>query len=132
MNFNTKWLIFLIIGITAVIFADQDPLWLRYPSISPDGKNILFNYKGDIYKVANSGGGAVPLTISESYDYSAIWSSDGKNIAFASDRYGNFDVFTLPAIGGESQRLTFHSTNENRAVFHLTTTIFYLVQCVKI
>ena len=117
MNFNTKWLIFLIIGITAVIFADQDPLWLRYPSISPDGKNILFNYKGDIYKVAYSGGVAVPLTISESYDYSAIWSSDGKNIAFASDRYGNFDVFTLPAIGGESQRLTFHSTNEKPSSF---------------
>jgi Tol biopolymer transport system component len=25
---------------------------------------------------------------------------DGKQIAFASDRYGNFDVFTLPVTGG--------------------------------
>jgi Tol biopolymer transport system component len=25
---------------------------------------------------------------------------DGRTIAFASDRYGNFDVFTLPVTGG--------------------------------
>jgi Tol biopolymer transport system component len=28
-----------------------------------------------------------------------VWSKDGKQIAFASDRYGNFDVFTLPVTG---------------------------------
>src|ERR1035438_6132467 len=33
-------------------------------------------------------------------------------IAFASDRYGNFDVFVMPAGGGEAKRLTFHSNRE--------------------
>src|SRR6185436_1127882 len=36
----------------------------------------------------------------------------GKSIAFASDRYGNFDVFVMPGQGGEAKRLTFHSTGE--------------------
>jgi len=92
--------------------AQDKPLWLRYPAISPDGQSILFCYQGDIYKVAASGGQAVPLTISESYDFSPVWSHDGKFIAFASDRYGNFDVFLMPASGGEAKRLTFHSGAE--------------------
>ncbi len=90
----------------------QEPLWLRYPAISPDGQTILFNYKGDIFQVAATGGRAIPLTISEHYDFSGKWSHDGNMIAFASDRYGNFDVFSMPAGGGEATRLTFHSNNE--------------------
>ncbi len=89
--------------------AQDRPLWLRYPAISPDGQTILFCYKDDIYQVPSSGGQANPLTISESYDFSPVWSHDGKFIAFASDRYGNFDVFIIPATGGEATRLTYHS-----------------------
>ncbi len=97
--------------------AQEKSIWLRYPAISPDGKTILFNYKGDIYKVPSQGGTAVPITLSDSYEYGGVWSNDGKHIAFASDRYGNFDVFVMPAEGGESTRLTFHSTNEKPSSF---------------
>jgi Tol biopolymer transport system component len=41
-----------------------------------------------------------------------VWSRDGKSLAFASDRYGNFDVFVMPATGGEAKRLTYHSAND--------------------
>ncbi len=92
--------------------AQERPLWLRYPAISPDGQSILFCYQGDIYKVAATGGQAVPLTIGEAYDFAPAWSHDGRSIAFASDRYGNFDVFLIPAAGGEARRLTSHSAGE--------------------
>src|SRR5215471_356924 len=101
-----------IITISMVATARQTPLWLRYPAISPDGKSIVFSYKGDLYKVASEGGDAVPLTIHEAYDFMPVWSHDGKYIAFASDRYGNFDVFIMPAAGGEATRLTYHSAND--------------------
>ncbi|HEY0067354.1 MAG TPA: S41 family peptidase, partial [Flavisolibacter sp.] len=90
-------------------YAQTSPLWLRYPAISPDGKTIVFSYKGDLYKVAAAGGEAYPLTLHEAHDYMPVWSRDGKWIAFASDRYGNFDVYVMPAAGGESRRLTYHS-----------------------
>ncbi|HSQ34995.1 MAG TPA: peptidase S41, partial [Candidatus Binatia bacterium] len=89
--------------------AQDKPLWLRYPAISPDGSAILFCYQGDIYKVAAAGGQAVPMTIGEAYDYAPVWSHDGRSVAFASDRHGNFDVFIAPASGGEARRLTEHS-----------------------
>jgi tricorn protease len=93
-------------------YGQTSPLWLRYPSISPDGRTILFSYKGDLYKVASGGGEASPLTLHEAHDYMPVWSRDGKWIAFASDRYGNFDVFVMPAGGGEARRLTYNSAND--------------------
>src|ERR1700742_1156666 len=93
-------------------FAQDHPLWMRYSAISPDGSTILFSYKGDIYTVSSKGGTAVPLTISESYEFAPVWSHDGRSIAFASDRYGNFDVFVMPAAGGEARRLTYFSGGE--------------------
>jgi Tol biopolymer transport system component len=102
----------IAVSMALQITAQTNPLWLRYPSISPDGKTIVFSYKGDIYKVPSSGGDAIPLTLHEAYDYMPVWSHDGKWLAFASDRYGNFDVFIMPSSGGEAKRLTYHSAND--------------------
>ncbi len=101
----------LALGISSYA-QNNNPLWLRYPSISPDGKTIVFEFKGDLYKVPSSGGEAIPITLNESYDYMPVWSHDGKWIAFASDRYGNFDVYIMPSEGGEAKRLTYNSAND--------------------
>lgn len=85
---------------------------MRYPAISPDGQTVVFTYKGDLYRVAATGGTAVPLTLHEAHDFMPVWSPDGKSIVFASDRYGNFDLYRIAAGGGEAQRLTYHSANE--------------------
>src|SRR5215203_7080596 len=98
-------------------FAQDNPLWLRYPAISPDGQTILFEYKGDIWSVPSAGGNAMPMTLSESYEFSPVWSHDGKSISFASDRYGTLDVFVMPAGGGEARRLTFNSATELPSTF---------------
>ena len=86
--------------------------WMRYPAISPDGRTIVFTYKGDLYKVSSAGGTATPLTTHTANDFMPVWSHDGKQIAFASDRYGNYDVYVINADGGEAKRLTFHSASE--------------------
>ena len=88
------------------------PLWLRDVMVSPDGQQVLFCYKGDIYKVSTKGGTAVQLTTQDSYECSPVWSADGKQIAFASDRHGNLDVFTMAAEGGSATRLTYNSVAE--------------------
>lgn len=92
--------------------ATQEALWLRYPAISPDGTTIVFSFRGDLWKVPATGGTAVPLTVHPAYEYAPVWSTDGSQLAFASDRYGNFDVFVMPADGGEARRLTFHSADD--------------------
>ena len=88
------------------------PLWLRDVQVSPDGSQILFCYKGDIYKVSADGGTAVQLTTQDSYECSPVWSADGKQIAFASDRHGNLDIYVMQAEGGSATRLTYNSVAE--------------------
>ena len=88
------------------------PLWLRDVKISPDGSQIAFTYKGDIYTVPTSGGKAFRLTTQPSYESEPVWSPDGKKIAFASDREGGNDIFIMDANGGDATRLTYNSVAE--------------------
>ncbi|WP_036600859.1 S41 family peptidase [Olivibacter sitiensis] len=102
----------LVLLATFSSLAQTAPQWIRYPSVSPDGKQIAFTYKGDIYTVPSTGGEARQLTVHEAHDFMPVWSKDSKQIAFASDRYGNFDVFVMSATGGQAKRLTYHSNDE--------------------
>ena len=65
----------------------------------------------------SQGGEARQLTSNASYDYSPIWSPDGKSLAFASDRYGNFDIFMVSPDGGVPFRVTTHSAKETPWTF---------------
>lgn len=94
------------------VIAQESPLWMRHCALSPDGKDIAFTYKGDIYTVPSSGGRATQITTNPAYDTEPIWSPDGKQIAFASDRMGSMDVFVVSKDGGTPRRLTTHSGSE--------------------
>lgn len=104
----------IIIALAALPLAASavTPLWLRDAQISPDGQQIAFTYMGDIWSVPTAGGQATRLTTLPSYESNPIWSPDSKQLAFASDRNGNFDVFVMPAKGGTATRLTFNSAAE--------------------
>ncbi|MEC7754157.1 S41 family peptidase [Roseivirga sp. UBA1976] len=113
-----KKLFTLLFSLTLLALnAQETPKWIRYQSISPNGQQIAFTYKGDLYVVPVGGGEARQITFHEAHDYMPVWSSDGQKIAFASDRYGNFDVFVMSANGGPATRLTYHSNDESPFTF---------------
>ncbi len=112
-----KFITCLTLALTALSGYAVTPLWMRDARISPDGTEIVFCYKGDIYKVPSQGGTATQLTTQASYEANPVWSPDGKKIAFASDRNGNFDLFIMSANGGVAQRLTSHSASEIPSAF---------------
>lgn len=92
--------------------AQQSPLWLRFSAISPDGKEIAFSYKGDLFTVPVTGGVANQLTSNEAYEAYPVWSPDSKKIAFVSTREGSFDIYIIARNGGAPKRLTTNSGNE--------------------
>ena len=109
-----SYLIILLVSFfpRITVHAQVNPEWLRYPMVSPDGNQIAFVYKGDIYTIGVAGGEAQRLTFRPEMDLQPVWSPDGLSIAFASERHGNFDVYIMDARGGEATRLTYHSNSE--------------------
>ena len=79
---------------------------LRYPSLSPDGRYIAprGHEKGipesDIWIFDLARSIRTRLTFDPDHDSRPIWSSAGNEIAFASFREGNYDIFVRPAAGG--------------------------------
>src|SRR5579871_3984286 len=86
----------------------QEPIrFARTPDISPDGKLVAFSYLGDIWTVETIGGTARSVTTHPAHDINPVFSPDGQQIAFSSNRHGSYDVFVTSVHGGKPRRLTF-------------------------
>jgi TolB protein len=79
--------------------------------ISPDGEQLAISdqsqedHKSLIYVVPINGGRPQRIT-RNSPSYWHGWSPDGKTLAFVGQRNAEFDIYTIPAAGGEEMRLT--------------------------
>ncbi len=79
--------------------------------ISPDGTqlgvsdNSQENHQSLVY-IVPIGGGTPRRITQKSPSYLHGWSPDGKTLAFVGERNGDFDIYTIPAAGGEETRLT--------------------------
>ena len=106
---------------------DDQPAW------APDGRGIAFqseragkplilgdaarrdpevaaqlsgNDGRDIYFMQSDGSGIVRLTDDPSYSSDPAWSPDSNQLAFVSNRDGDFDLYAMKADGTDVRRLT--------------------------
>lgn len=86
-------------------FTVDEGTWLSL-SVSPDGKNILFDLVGDLYTVSIQGGEAKRITSGLPFDSQPVYSPDGKMIAFTSDRDGSDNLWIANADGSEAKQLS--------------------------
>jgi hypothetical protein len=75
--------------------------------ISPDGTALAISAGSPsrVY-VGPVAGGVFKLITPTGPSYFHGWSPDGKTLAFCGQRNGEFDVYAIPAEGGEEKRLT--------------------------
>ena len=79
------------------------------PSLTPDGKELVFTWNGDLWKAPTAGGRATAITRHPGTDQWPRLSPDGREIAFVSNRLGKFHLYVVPITGGEPTRVGFHS-----------------------
>lgn len=79
-------LIFSLLFVTTLMAFE--PHFMNWPTISPDGEQVCFVYKNDLWLVPFSGGVASRITSTEAEEWHPKFSPDGKNIAFNSNRDG--------------------------------------------
>jgi len=78
---------------------------LQWAHISPQGKRAVVQARGDLFTLPAEHGPALPLTrssgVAERYP---AWSPDGKQIAYWSDRSGEYELMVRSADGSGDER----------------------------
>jgi Tol biopolymer transport system component len=88
-----------------VTFTVSEGTWMNL-DVSPDGETIVFDLLGDLYTLPMAGGQARRITEGRAYDTQPRWSPDGRSIAFASDRSGSDNIWTVAPDGSELRAVT--------------------------
>jgi Tol biopolymer transport system component len=81
------------------------------PSLSPDGNQVAFCRKGDIFVKQVDGEALLQLTDTPADEAHPIWSPDGRQIAFVRDGSGIFLI--SPLGGGERGVVETHALSQN-------------------
>jgi Tol biopolymer transport system component/imidazolonepropionase-like amidohydrolase len=101
-----KWDIAQPLGPTeTVTFDTSEGTWMNL-DVSPDGRRIVFDLLGDLYTLPIDGGTATRITSGPAFDMQPRFSPDGKQIAFASDRNGATNIWTIDGDGGHARQVS--------------------------
>jgi len=88
----------VVVDTTETTWSDVD--------VSPDGRTLVFDMLGDLFRAPIEGGEAVALTRGMAWDIQPRFSPDGKRIAFISDRGGADNLWVMNADGSAPRALS--------------------------
>lgn len=128
-----------------------EPLWITSgdrqlvrPELSGDGKQFVMRVprrtQDDIVVVSRDGANWRDLTNDKFFDRYPRWSTDGKKIAFVSDRSGGYEIWTIDADGTNLRQMTFGGTPgtsfplwspDGKQLLYRTNRVSYLLDLSK-
>lgn len=85
---------------------------LAEPSLSPDSAEIAFVSGGDIWTAPANGGTASLLITDPATEGRPLFSPDGRELAFTSNRNGASNIYVMALATGQIRRLTFSDAAE--------------------
>jgi len=107
---STKFL--PILTILAFGFSSAQTSLIRTPRISPDASELAFSYQGDIWTYNLNNQQSKRVTVHEAYESAPVWNTNGSQLAFASNRKGSDNIFTVSKNGGTPKQLTYYPTGD--------------------
>ena len=108
MSFPKSLLLLWMLALASAGLGQEAPegRMMRFPDIYKG--RIVFMYGGDLWLASSSGGDARRITSDAGRELFPKFSPDGKWIAFTGQYDGNFNVYVMPAQGGQPRQLTFY------------------------
>ena len=86
-------------------FETSTGTWMSL-DVTPDGRSIVTDILGDLYRIPIAGGKAQRLTSGMGFDSQPVVSPDGSRMAFVSDRTGEESLWVARADGSDPLRLS--------------------------
>jgi tricorn protease len=96
----------------AALAQSREVYFTSNPTLTPDGKTVIFSFEGDLWKADLNNPAATRLTAMQGEETSPRVSPDGQWLAFSSNQYGNNDVYVMPMAGGDIKQLTWHDATD--------------------
>ena len=108
MSTLKNWVALWLVALACLALGQeaQEARLMRFPDIYKD--KVVFMYGGDLWLASTSGGAARRITTNPGRELFPKFSPDGKWIAFTGQYDGNFNVYVMPAEGGQPKQLTFY------------------------
>jgi Tol biopolymer transport system component len=104
-----------------IIGTAGDPGFVEAPSISPDGTRIAYRQDSqdhsdkDIWVLDVARGSSTRFTFGGSWNDNPMWSPDGTQIVFTSNRAGKFNLYQKPANGAQNEVELLPRTDDDKA-----------------
>ena len=92
-------------GNTTLELTTAKVTWLSF-DLSPDGRTLVLEVLGELYTLPIEGGTATALATGLSFDSQPVYSPDGSQIAFISDRSGHENVWVMDTDGSAPRELS--------------------------
>lgn len=89
----------------------KEGTWISV-DVSPDGKTLVFDMMGNLYRMPVTGGKAENITQGLAYDVHPRFSPDGKELVFISDRSGADNIWIMDLETKETTQVT-EDDNQN-------------------
>ena len=88
-------------------FTTDEGTWMSL-DVSPDGKTMVFDMLGDLYRLdAVTGGATKPLRTGMAFDTQPVYSPNGRSIAYISDASGADNLWVMKADGTGAHQVSF-------------------------
>jgi len=98
-----------------------DPAYIVTPQLSPDGTRVAYAVSApsapqqrDLWLLDLARGVSTRFTFDRSSNLEPVWSPDGSEIVFASNRQGVYNIYEKPSNGAKEEELLLRSNEDER------------------